>query len=181
MMPAFRQSPRIRLSKMKQRPLQVQTNAAADDDGHGPQQQLLLVQTGESLLAAIDLDSVERVIPLTAVQPLPQGPGYLLGLLDLHGTGVPVMDLGLRLGLDEAFDYHLDTPIVICRSADLLGGLVVKEVLGTAPLQSDDVQLEQTFAHGSPLFQAATSTDRGLALVVDLQRLLELDLKTDEN
>ncbi len=179
MMPAFKQDIKRHFSEMKRRPLQAQSDTAVDDDGNGPQQQLLLVQTGDSLLAAIDLGSVQRVIPLTAVQPLPQGPDYLLGLLDLHGTGVPVMDLGLRLGLDEVPSYDLDTPIVICRSAGLFGGLVVKEVLGTTPLQPEEAQLEQTFANGSPLFQAATSTDHGLALVVDLQRLLKLDLKTD--
>ncbi len=152
------------------------SNAAEQDAGL---QQLLLVQTGDSLLAAIDLNAVERVIPLTAVQPIPQGPAYLLGLLDLHGSGVPVMDLGLRLGLNEAAPYDLDTPIVICRRGDLLAGLVAREVVGTSRLQLDDVQLEKTFAHGSPMFQAAVSTDQGLALLVDLSRVLDPELDAD--
>ena len=76
---------------MYNRPQNTQSAPSVDHAAVAPRQ-LLLVLTGDILLAAIDLQCVQQVIPLTAVQPLPKAPGHLLGLLDLHGTGVPVMD-----------------------------------------------------------------------------------------
>src|SRR5262245_21471826 len=48
---------------------------------------------------ALPLLTVERVLPMVAVSPLPQAPSLTLGVINLHGLVVPVLDLRRRFGL----------------------------------------------------------------------------------
>ena len=57
---------------------------------------LLRVAGGEY---ALPLGCVVEVVRMAALTPAPGGPGHVLGLLDLRGRVVPVMDLRTRLGL----------------------------------------------------------------------------------
>ena len=58
----------------------------------------LLVRLGEHQYG-LPLASVERVLPMAAVLPLPGAGDSLLGMLNLHGNVLPVVDPHPRLGL----------------------------------------------------------------------------------
>ena len=47
----------------------------------------------------IDIRHVREILDLCAIAALPQAPPYLVGLIDVRGEGIPVVDLRLRLGL----------------------------------------------------------------------------------
>jgi purine-binding chemotaxis protein CheW len=47
---------------------------------------------------ALPLTSVERVVPMVAVSPLPQSPLGVRGAVNVHGDVVPVLDLDARIG-----------------------------------------------------------------------------------
>ncbi|HEV3505279.1 MAG TPA: chemotaxis protein CheW, partial [Actinomycetes bacterium] len=51
---------------------------------------------------ALPLGCVVEVVRMAALTPAPGAPGHVLGLLDLRGRVVPVMDLRARLGLPPA-------------------------------------------------------------------------------
>ncbi|MDA3834373.1 MAG: chemotaxis protein CheW [Spirochaetales bacterium] len=65
------------------------------------------IQTGEQFLAftlrdeeyAIDITKVREVLDVTTLTKIPRMPSYLCGVINLRGNVVPVIDLGLRLGL----------------------------------------------------------------------------------
>lgn len=84
---------------------------------------------------AVSLDDVVEVVLAVAVQPVPQAPDWLLGLANLRGDTVPVVDLRARFGLGPT-SIRLSTPIVVVRRDDRLLGLVVdaaREVLSLPP------------------------------------------------
>ncbi|MDP3086163.1 MAG: chemotaxis protein CheW, partial [Rubrivivax sp.] len=60
-----------------------------------PQGLVLTLQSQRHVMA---LRHVERLLPLAALTALPMAPPALLGLLDLHGRPVPVLDLQVLLG-----------------------------------------------------------------------------------
>lgn len=51
---------------------------------------------------AVPVALVREILDHEPAFQIPDGPGYLLGLRDVRGQGVPVIDLRLRLGLDPA-------------------------------------------------------------------------------
>lgn len=79
---------------------------------------------------AVAMESVERVVRAFAPAPLPKGPEAVLGLLNLHGRVIPLLDLRHIFGLPEkelaARDYFIITagPAGACAiAADSVPGL----------------------------------------------------------
>jgi len=60
----------------------------------------LLVRLGGRSFA-LPLAAVERVLPMATVLPLPDGGDSLLGVLNLHGDVLPVIDVHRRVGVEK--------------------------------------------------------------------------------
>ena len=58
----------------------------------------LVIFTLDAQLYALPLASVQRVLHMVEVTPLPNAPEVVLGVIDLHGNIIPVMSM-LLLGL----------------------------------------------------------------------------------
>jgi chemotaxis-related protein WspB len=61
---------------------------------------------------ALPLASIERVLPVAGLTPLPGAPRFVPGLLDLHGEAVPVIDLS-RLAGSPPDAVRYDTRILL--------------------------------------------------------------------
>ena len=53
----------------------------------------------------LPLAAIVRVLPLLELKQLPLTPDYVAGLMDLHGTPVPVIDLSRLAGLAPRPEY----------------------------------------------------------------------------
>src|SRR5215472_2372889 len=76
---------------------------------------------------AIDVTTVRELRSYSAPTPVPQAPSYLMGLLDLRGVIVPVIDLALRLGM-PALKPGAKSVIVVVETARGPVGLAAEEV-----------------------------------------------------
>ncbi len=78
----------------------------------------------------IDIRSVREIRGWTATTPVPQTPGYILGVINLRGSVIPVLDLRNRLGLGDtvASSRHV---IVVIQEEDRVAGLLVDGVQET--------------------------------------------------
>lgn len=124
------------------------------------------------------LGDVERLLPLMRIQPVPEGPDYLLGLMNLRGDAVPVLDLARRLGLATAMRYTLDTPVVLAAVGNLRAGLLVDEVQGVRAVPRAALRGEALFRDGLPPVLSAVTGDDGTALLLDTLRILDIDLSS---
>ena len=89
---------------------------------------------------------VERVREILQVQPvarMPNAPPYFLGMIDVRGQGVPVVDLRLKLGLDGGQDTE-NTRIIVLQvvvdGRDLTLGLRTDRVFEVTVLDGDDLE-----------------------------------------
>ncbi len=98
-------------------------------------QYLVFVLDGQYL--AIPVDMVEQVIRAVALMRLPGGASDLVGLLDLHGEPVPVVDIRKRLGLAPV-SLRADNAIVICRRGVAAAALVVDRVEAVVNFPCDE-------------------------------------------
>src|SRR6266704_2551461 len=78
---------------------------------------------------ALPLPMVERVLPMVAVSPLPQAPPMTLGVINLHGTVIPVLDLRRRFGFPP-HEYGLAAHLLLARTTRRTLALPVDVVLG---------------------------------------------------
>jgi len=79
---------------------------------------------------------IERTMNITRV---PMTPPYIKGVINLRGEIIPVMDLRLRLGLDE-IDGNDDTRIIILNVDNVAFGIIVDSV--SEVMQFEDIQIE---------------------------------------
>ena len=82
----------------------------------------------------LPLRAVARVLPVLALKQLPGAPDFVAGLMDLHGTPVPVLDVSRLAGL-AAEQIWLDSRIVLIDYPTDDGsvrqlGLLVEHVVG---------------------------------------------------
>ena len=87
----------------------------------------------------IDIRVVREIRGWTAATHMPQTPDYVLGVINLRGTVMPVIDLRCRLGLGvtEVSSRHV---IVVVQHEDRLAGLLVDAVQETFMVASSLVQ-----------------------------------------
>lgn len=103
----------------------------------GMMELILLQVAGQAF--CIDIRSVREIRGYTASTPLPQSPAFVLGVINLRGAVMPVLDLRARLGLGstEATGRHV---IVVVQHEEQTAGLLVDEVQETMILPAGQMQ-----------------------------------------
>jgi len=87
----------------------------------------------------IDIRGVREIRGWTPVTPLPQTPAYVMGVINLRGAVMPVLDLRQRLGLGitEPTSRHV---IVVVQQGARIAGLLVDGVEETFLAPADALQ-----------------------------------------
>lgn len=87
----------------------------------------------------IDIRAVREIRGYTASTPLPHSPPYILGVINLRGAIMPVLDLRTRLGLGrtEASSRHV---IVVVQHGERMAGLLVDAVQETFVVEESLLQ-----------------------------------------
>ncbi len=86
----------------------------------------------------LDIQFVREINRLTQVTGIPTAPDYVDGIMNLRGAIVPVVNLGMRFGLDRT-ESTKDTRVVVIESGGHILGLVVDEVSEVLRLAAKDV------------------------------------------
>jgi purine-binding chemotaxis protein CheW len=69
----------------------------------------------------VDILKVQEIMVWEDVTRIPNSPDYIMGVLNLRGSIVPVYDLRMRFGL-EFVEYHDETVVIILRVLGVNGG-----------------------------------------------------------
>jgi purine-binding chemotaxis protein CheW len=117
---------------------------------------------------ALPLGSVVEVVRMAALAPVADAPRFVLGLLDLRGRVVPVLDLRLRLGL-PATPPGLSTPICVVATRGRVFGLVADAVTDVRPVLAAVAKPE--LAPGDGPVAGVTQVDGRLVTLLDPERL----------
>lgn len=106
-----------------------------EDGMHG---KYLIFKAGEGSYG-IEIRYVEEIIAVQDITPIPHTHGYVKGVINLRGTIVPVVDIELRFGCDEA-EYTDRTCIIVLSMNGTNIGLVVDEVQEVLLIDDANIQ-----------------------------------------
>jgi purine-binding chemotaxis protein CheW len=121
---------------------------------------------------ALPVRKVIEVLRMVAVTPLPEGPAWMAGILNLRGKGIVVMDLRKRLGL-PARAPDLNTHILILETKGEPLGLIADQVVDIIALPPGALKPADKLPGASPMFASLAHAGERLILVFDLERLEE--------
>jgi purine-binding chemotaxis protein CheW len=146
----------------------------ATNDLADASQQVLTFSVGAETYA-VDILLVQEIRGWAPVTRLPQAPTYMLGMLNLRGSIVPVIDMRLRLGLAQP-RFTPVTVIVVLSVRTSSGrrefGLVVDSVSDVVDIGA--AELKETPSLGN---KSSVELIKGLAAVGDRMLIL---LNVDE-
>ncbi|MFV1984949.1 MAG: chemotaxis protein CheW [Thiohalomonadales bacterium] len=121
----------------------------------------------------INVMSVQEVLRITDIAPVPGAPHYVLGIINLRGNVVTVIDTRTRFGLSEK-ESDDATRIVIIESENQVIGILVDSVAEVVDLRKSDIETTPNVGNdeSSKYIQGVSSQGDQLLILVDVDKLL---------
>lgn len=130
----------------------------------------------ERLDCLVPMANVLEIQRPPRITPIPNVPAWVLGVANLRGDILSVVDLRGFLGL-ESLEYDLAGRIMVVRSSDheLTTGLIVDRVSGLLSLSKSRIQSPNSLAQDriTPYVRGVHHTMERHQLVLDLDELLQ--------
>lgn len=123
---------------------------------------------------AMPLLAVKEVIAMPEITPIPQSPAHFLGIMNLRGQIISIIDMRLKFGLKA--DRTAETVVIICDLAPLCLGIVVNRVDSVLTLTEGDINPRpEVQGHKmSAYIEGVTKHHNNLVLLLDIARALDV-------
>ncbi|HEY5602705.1 MAG TPA: chemotaxis protein CheW [Gammaproteobacteria bacterium] len=121
----------------------------------------------------INVMQVQEVLRVTEIAPVPGAPGYVLGIINLRGNVVTVIDTRKRFGLaPKGLDDS--ARIVIVESNDQVVGIMVDSVAEVVDLKLSEIESAPNVGtdDGSRFIHGLASQDDEILIIIDLNKVL---------
>ncbi len=124
----------------------------------------------------INVMQVQEILRYTEIAAVPGAPDYVLGIINLRGNVVTVIDTRSRFGLMPA-DITDNSRIVIIEAEKQVIGILVDSVAEVVYLKNSEIETAPHVGteESSQFIQGVTNRDDGLLILVDLNKLLSDD------
>jgi purine-binding chemotaxis protein CheW len=135
-----------------------------------PERRLLLFEIGGSLFAC-DMAAVREIIPFQRITRLPGAPPAVCGLINLRGTIVTVLDLGIRVGKKPC--NREGGLILLVPYGDKLVGVGVDEVRDLHSVRVGEVDQEGSLAaFDARIILGLAEVEGDLAVILDINQVV---------
>jgi purine-binding chemotaxis protein CheW len=143
---------------------------------------LYVVFTLDELFYGIRLSAVVRVLRVVEITPLPNAPSIVMGVIDLGGRIIPVVNIRRRFQLLER-QLELSDQLIVAmtvrpgsrQDAGRLLALAVDTVVSVREISAKDTTSAATILPGLEHLEGVARTDEGLILIHDLGTFLSLE------
>jgi purine-binding chemotaxis protein CheW len=121
----------------------------------------------------INVMQVQEVLRFSDIAPVPGAPPYVLGIINLRGNVVTVIDTCQRFGLPP-IDITDNTRIVIIETNQQVIGILVDAVAEVVYLKRSEIETTPNVGNdeSAKFIQGVSHRDNQLLILVDLNKLL---------
>jgi purine-binding chemotaxis protein CheW len=121
----------------------------------------------------INVMQVREVLRYTEIAPVPGAPDYVLGIINLRGNVVTVVDTRSRFGLIEG-EVTDNTRIIVIESERQVIGILVDSVAEVVYLRASEIDTTPSVGtdESAKFIQGVSNRDGKLLILVDLNKLL---------
>ena len=153
-------------------------------DAKSPRSYLTFILADE--VYGVDVLRVEEIRGSTTTTRIPNAPDYLIGVENLRGAIVPILDLRKRFGLDER-RIDADVVVVVLRAesatASRVMGVVVDAVADVLDTYQTEVGVTPEFGSGinTEFITGLASSGENMIMLLDVDKLLNHPHITDAN
>ena len=123
---------------------------------------------------ALPLSLVERVVRIVEITPLPKAPDIVMGVINMHGQILPVINVRRRFNLPER-EIRLEDQLIIVNTSKRMVALVVDSVSGVHKLEERELGIAKQELPYAGYIEGVVKLEQGLFLICDLDQFLSLD------
>jgi len=124
----------------------------------------------------VNVMQVQEVLRYSDIAPVPGAPSYVLGIINLRGSVVTVIDTRSRFGLMPA-DITDNTRVVIIESDKQVIGILVDSVAEVVYMKASEIELAPNVGtdESAKFIKGVCNRESELLILVDLDKLLSDD------
>ena len=134
----------------------------------------------ENEVYGVNVMQVQEVLRYTEIAPVPGAPDYVLGIINLRGNVVTVIDTRLKFGLMPA-EVTDSSRIIIIEAEKQVVGILVDSVAEVVYLKASEIDPAPSVGteESARFIQGVSNRKDDLLILVDLNKLLS-DNEWDE-
>lgn len=128
---------------------------------------------------AVGIAAIEGIIKLQAITKLPHAADYVVGVTNLRGNIVPVIDLKIRLRLPQT-EPTIDSRIIVAILKDSKVGMIVDAVSQVIDIEDKNIETAPPMATASidaSFIQGIVKVENDLVILLDLENVLSSNEK----
>lgn len=127
-------------------------------------------------LCGMDILKVQEINKLMEMTKVPQAPEYMVGILNLRGQIVTIIDLGQKLGLGNVEISNESRNIIINAPGEHVGLLVtrISDVVMADPDKIEPAPANMSGVQGS-FFTGVYKTENKLIGILDIKEVLRIE------
>jgi len=124
----------------------------------------------------INVMQVQEVLRVTEITPVPGAPSYILGIINLRGNVVTVLDTRMRFGLPPHETDDASRVVIIESNGNVLG-ILVDSVAEVVYLRASQIESAPKVGNdeSAKYIQGVYSSEGSLLILVDVNKLLSGD------
>lgn len=146
-------------------------------DRHAELEDRFLLFYINQMLHSVELRYVLEIITVQRVTHLPNLPEYIKGIINLRGKVIPVIDIRLKLGLEER-EYDDKTCIVVIDINEMHIGLIVDSVSEVVTISKDSISSTPPGDVAAKYIASISTHSDTTVLNIDCEKLFLNDLDT---
>lgn len=123
---------------------------------------------------ALHLASVERTVRAVEITPLPKAPDIVLGVINVRGLIIPVLNIRKRLGLPER-GIDITDHIIIARASGRVIAFIADAATSVVELQEQDIISSEEVLPGLKYVRGVIKLKDGMVLVNDIDKFFSLE------
>jgi len=119
----------------------------------------------------IHLDAVIRVVQMVEITRLPEAPESILGVIDVGGEIVPVIDVRQKVGA-PAREIEISDHLILAQNRERCIALAVDTIEGVVEPGKNNLTASSEIGDEIGSVEGVYSTEKGMVLIEELDTLL---------
>lgn len=136
--------------------------------------QQIIVLTLDDKIYALDVHTIERVIPAVEILILPKAPEIITGVINYQGTVIPVINMRKLFHLNER-EIRFTDKIILVNALNQQIAVYADEIDGFIDFNEQDLIKPEQIAPGIEFIKGIVKRNDDMIMVYDLNSFVELD------
>ncbi len=134
----------------------------------------LVAFTLDNCKFALPLPQVERIVHVVEITPLPKAPDVVIGVVNVQGRIIPVVDIRKRFRLPKR-EMNLNDKIILSQTSKRSVGIMVDSVVNVIEYPKQEVIIPEKILSGIGYVEGVVKLEDGLTLIHNIDSFLSLE------